>query len=111
MDNYVEMRHSVTQVSYLLKKYVDSVLYALTCRKLISLDQLLPVLSREAYPQDEPRGWIPLYAMVTFRPDISYAAAKRRATRQNKLLAALGWVAILAPSLLVTSLVWKIGTR
>ncbi|KAM6500602.1 FAD/NAD(P)-binding domain containing protein [Amanita muscaria] len=111
MDNYVEMRHSVTQVSYLLKKYVDSVLYALTSRKLISLDHLLPVLSREAYPQDEPRGWIPLYTMVTFRPDISYAAAKRRATRQNKLLNALGWVAILGPSLLVTSLVWKIGTR
>jgi len=46
-------------------------------------------LSRTAFPTVHPRGWLPLYTMVTFRPDISYATAKRKAARQGTILTAI----------------------
>ncbi|KAF8636532.1 hypothetical protein AX17_003345 [Amanita inopinata Kibby_2008] len=95
MDNYVEMRHSVTTISYLLKKTVDNILYTLTARKPVLLDSVTPLLSRVPYPPGDPSGWLPLYTMVTFRPDISYAAAKRKAAQQNNVLIALGWIGTL----------------
>jgi len=95
MNNYVEMRHSVTTVSYLLKKYIDNVLYALTWRRPVLLDSLVPVLARQPYPLSKACGWIPLYTMVTFRPDINYATAKRKAILQNQLLVVSGWLGIL----------------
>ncbi|KAF8628453.1 hypothetical protein AX15_003968 [Amanita polypyramis BW_CC] len=114
MDNYVEMRHSVTTVTYLLKKYVDNVLYALTCRKPVSLENLVPVLAQIPYPPGKPGCWMPLYTMVTFRPDISYDAAKRKASQQNKLLVMLGWVSLSLCCVLVAFLariMWdRIGT-
>ena len=94
------MRHSVTTVTYLLKKCVDNVLYALTCRKPVSLESLVPVLTHTPYPSGKP-SWVPLYTMVTFRPDISYATAKRKAGQQNKLLVVLGWASILLCCVLV----------
>lgn len=39
----------------------------------------------------EPRGWLPLYTMVTFRPDISYATVKKRVDRQSRILTFAGW--------------------
>jgi len=33
--------------------------------------------------------------MVTFRPDINYATAKRKAILQNQLLVVSGWLGIL----------------
>jgi hypothetical protein len=36
-------------------------------------------------------GWLPLYTMVTFRPDISYAAARKRAEVQTRVMTVLGW--------------------
>lgn len=95
MDNYVEMRHSVVTVSYLLKKIVDNVLYALSCRKPVSLSSLVPDLARMPYSPGKAGGWIPLYTMVTFRPDISYAAVKRKASQQNRLLVTMGCAGIL----------------
>ncbi|TFK29851.1 FAD/NAD-binding domain-containing protein [Coprinopsis marcescibilis] len=94
MDNYLEMRHSVTTLTYIVKKVVDNILYSLTSRKMISLSSLCPTLSRMPYPIEEPRGWIPLYTMVTFRPDISYATAKVRAERQAAILEGLVWAGI-----------------
>ncbi|KAG2020383.1 kmo protein [Coprinopsis cinerea AmutBmut pab1-1] len=91
MDNYIEMRHSVTTWSYLVKKAVDNILYTLTSRKMVSLPSLVPTLSRMAYPPEAPRGWLPLYTMVTFRPDISYATAKAKAERQARILDGLIW--------------------
>ncbi|KAH8833837.1 FAD/NAD-binding domain-containing protein [Flagelloscypha sp. PMI_526] len=41
-----------------------------------------------------PSAWLPLYTMVTFRPDISYATAKRRAHRQSTILTVLAWTNI-----------------
>ena len=72
------MRHSVTTPAYLFRKALDNLLYALT------VDQVAPDLSKseeleDPFPTRGPTGWLPLYNMVTFRPDISYAAVKRKA--------------------------------
>lgn len=91
MDNYHEMRHSVTTLSFLFRKTVDNLLYTLTRRKVVSLASLRPMLSRVPYPTGEPGGWLPLYTMVTFRPDISYSTAKAKAMRQSRILDLLAW--------------------
>jgi kynurenine 3-monooxygenase len=70
---------------------VDNLLYTLTRQKMVSLSSLQPTLSRVPYPTGEPRGWLPLYTMVTFRPDISYSTAKAKAERQSRVLDALVW--------------------
>lgn len=63
MRNYVEMRHSVTSSLYLLRKSVDSLLSRLM-----------------------GDTWLPLYTMVSFRPDIPYSRAVRQEQRQKKLI-------------------------
>lgn len=49
------------------------------------------LFSRVLY-EGEPKGWVPLYTMVTFRPDISYATAKHKVARQSRILATVGWI-------------------
>ncbi|KAJ7046687.1 hypothetical protein C8F04DRAFT_1205820 [Mycena alexandri] len=90
MANYVEMRHSVTTPAYIFRKAVDALLYSLTARGISSLPSLVPLLSQVPFASDIS-GWIPLYTMVTFRPDVGYATAKRRAERQSRILTSLGW--------------------
>jgi len=101
MDNYVEMRHSVTTPAYIFKKAIDDILFSLSSRQYTSLASVGPLLSQVPFPSQEPSGWLPLYTMVTFRPDISYATAKRKAARQSHILSVLGAVALGATSLAV----------
>lgn len=63
MRNYTEMRHSVVSTPYLLRKKLDAFLSG-------SLGNY----------------WLPLYTMVTFRPDISYSEALSRETKQAKIV-------------------------
>ncbi|VVT50622.1 uncharacterized protein SAPINGB_P002825 [Magnusiomyces paraingens] len=63
MRNYIEMRHSVISMSYLLRKKLDNFL-----------------------SKTFGNHWLPLYTMVTFRPDISYSEALRRETLQAKIV-------------------------
>jgi kynurenine 3-monooxygenase len=44
-----------------------------------------------AFTGTNPRGWLPLYTMVTFRADIPYSIAKRRAEKQGNVLELVGW--------------------
>ncbi|TDL27357.1 FAD/NAD-binding domain-containing protein [Rickenella mellea] len=88
MDNYVEMRHSVATPWYLFRRTLDQLFYAMSSHYRLTDGPLIP---RDAFPSGSPAGWIPLYTMVTFRPDISYAAAKRKAEAQTRLVTALGW--------------------
>ncbi|KAJ7285941.1 FAD/NAD-P-binding domain-containing protein [Mycena rebaudengoi] len=90
MANYVEMRHSVITPAYIFRKTIDALLYSLSSRRIISLPSLIPLLSRMPFAP-QVSGWLPLYTMVTFRPDIGYATAKRRAERQSRILSGLGW--------------------
>lgn len=91
-NNYVEMRHDVTSPMFLFKKAVDNVLYMLSRRQRLSLASFGSALASVPFPAGEPSEWIPLYTMVTFRPDVSYATAQRKARRQARVLTVLGWL-------------------
>jgi len=89
MDNYIEMRHSVTTPMYLFKKALDNLLYTVTFNKdaLVSITRSLATVP---FPSSNPNGWLPLYTMVTFRPDVSYATARKKAARQSVILTFAG---------------------
>jgi kynurenine 3-monooxygenase len=78
----IEMRHSVTTPAHKLKRMVDNLLFSLTCRTPVTLTDLGALPPGVTFPAGRPRGWLPLYTMVTFRPDISYAKARRKAAEQ-----------------------------
>lgn len=63
MENYIEMRHKVVSTLYLVRKKLDNVLY-----KLLG------------------DNWLPLYTMVSFRPDVRYSRALSEHSRQNKVI-------------------------
>ncbi|KAH7889306.1 hypothetical protein F5I97DRAFT_1801998 [Phlebopus sp. FC_14] len=90
MDNYVEMRHSVTTPLYLFKKAIDNLLYTITSWRKPSPQFVMESLSRVPFPTSRPTTWLPLYTMVTFRPDISYATARRTAMKQSDTLGVVG---------------------
>jgi len=89
MDNYVEMRHSVVTPAYLFRKTLDNFLYSLTA-KSVTVKSLIPALSQKPFLSNIS-GWLPLYTMVTFRPDISYSNARRKAAKQRQILEYAGW--------------------
>ncbi|KAG8686946.1 kynurenine 3-monooxygenase, mitochondrial precursor [Ceratobasidium sp. 394] len=82
MGNYVEMRHSVTTPVYRLRKSIDAFLSRFT--PFVPWQSLIPVLATTTFPPGAAKGWISLYTMVTFRPDISYATAQRKAREQAR---------------------------
>ncbi|KAF8758419.1 Kynurenine 3-monooxygenase [Rhizoctonia solani] len=84
MGNYVEMRHSVTTPIYRLRKWIDGVLAGFT--PSVPWQGLIPALAQTTFPVGAARGWISLYTMVTFRPDISYATAQRKAREQAEMI-------------------------
>lgn len=61
---------------------------------MVSLESLAPVLAKVPYPPGNPKGWLPLYTMVTFRPDISYAAVKKKAASQAAVLTRIIWIGV-----------------
>ncbi|GJE90845.1 hypothetical protein PsYK624_069890 [Phanerochaete sordida] len=97
MDNYTEMRHSVTTPAYLFRKSLDNILYYLTApgASLVRPEELnaRAAAQQEPFPATHPAGWLPLYTMVTFRPDISYATVRRKARRQGDILGYATWAA------------------
>jgi kynurenine 3-monooxygenase len=105
--NSIEMRHSVTTPSYLFKKAVDGVLYSLTSRRSFTLASLTPLLSPGPFPAGQPSGWLPLYTMVTFRPDIGYATARHKAERQSRILSNVGWLSGVMLATAGLSLAWN----
>ena len=86
------MRHSVTTPGYLFRKALDNILYALTTHQLAPE----PTAADDPFPTRAPSGWLPLYTMVTFRPDISYALVKRKAQRQTAILNYASWISAAA---------------
>lgn len=71
---------------------MDNILYSLTA------DQVTPAVispgpapAQSAFPTKSPSGWLPLYTMVTFRPDIGYATARRESRRQAQVLQYATW--------------------
>ena len=87
----IEMRHDVTTLAFRLRKKIDNLLYEFGGREPETVASLRPRFHRDVYPSSgQPRGWMPLYTMVTFRPDIGYAAAKSKAERQTRILNTVG---------------------
>ena len=84
------MRHSVATPSYLLLRTLNNLFAALTSRCQVMPPLVSPLLSSTPFPSPSPVGWIPLYTMITFRPDISYSTAKQKAEQQQKILKDLG---------------------
>jgi kynurenine 3-monooxygenase len=71
----------------MIKKRIDNVLYALSAPKNAKLT--LSDLKENIYGP-LPSGWIPLYTMVSFRPDIGYSAARKKAASQERLIERAG---------------------
>jgi len=94
MANYVEMRHSVATPSYMFLRAVDGLFSSITAGSQLARASALGLLSSVPFPTQSPSGWIPLYTMVTFRPDISYSTAQRKAARQRLVVSCLGWISI-----------------
>lgn len=63
LDNFIEMRDLVADPAFLLRKKIEARLHSL-------------------YPD----RWIPLYSMVTFRDDISYAHAYAQGQKQKSIM-------------------------
>ena len=80
----------MTTLSFRLRKKIDNLLYKLGGKRPETLESVGHRFHKDVYPSAQPKGWMPLYTMVTFRPDIGYAAAKRKAERQTRILNALG---------------------
>lgn len=83
------MRHSVTTPIYLFKKALDDLLYTITSSKN-SLGLATWSLDTVPFPSPNPAGWLPLYTMITFRPDISYATARKKVAKQSAILSFAG---------------------
>ncbi|KAF8320091.1 FAD/NAD-P-binding domain-containing protein [Clavulina sp. PMI_390] len=91
MQNYVEMRHSVTTVSYRVRRTLDAILSRIFPAQLLSPDLFdtatsLRHASTSILSRGTPSGWLSLYTMVTFRPDVPYAVAKAKAEWQNQVI-------------------------
>ncbi|KAI0306521.1 FAD/NAD-P-binding domain-containing protein [Multifurca ochricompacta] len=106
MNNYEEMRHSVTTLAHRLRRVVDNLLFSLTSRTPVTLASLGTFPAGVTFPSRTPQGWVPLYTMVTFRPDISYSSAKRKATEQSRVIANVGIVGSVALGIVSAGVAW-----
>lgn len=80
----------MTTLSFRLRKKIDNLLYELGGKRPETVASLGERFHKDVYPSAQPKGWMPLYTMVTFRPDVGYAAAKRKAEGQTRILNGLG---------------------
>ena len=105
-DLSVEMRHSVTTLIYILRKFLDNLLYSLSSPLMVSLESLAPVLAKVPYPPGKLKGWLPLYTMVTFRPDISYATVRKKSASQAAVLTRIIWIGVVTLCVAGTWTMW-----
>ena len=84
------MRHSVTTPAYRFRKALDNLLYSLN-RQHVTAKDVIGSLANQTFV-NSPSGWLPLYTMVTFRPDLSYSTVRRKYERQSHLLSVAAWL-------------------
>ncbi|KAJ7359818.1 FAD/NAD-binding domain-containing protein [Mycena albidolilacea] len=87
MNSHYNLRRGFATLSYMIKKHIDNVLYALSAQKNANLT--FSDLKENIYGP-LPSGWIPLYTMVSFRPDVGYCAARKKAASQERLIERVG---------------------
>ncbi|KAJ7205263.1 FAD/NAD-binding domain-containing protein [Mycena pura] len=87
MENHLKLRHGVATWSYMIKGFIDNILYAISEKSaFMDYSTLTQIISSPKAPS----AWIPLYTMVSFRPDIPYSVAKKKAERQERLIDRFG---------------------
>jgi kynurenine 3-monooxygenase len=87
------MRHSVATPAYKFSKAIDNVLSWMTApRRSAAAWYELSQQEGGPFRLGEPQGWLALYTMVTFRADIRYAMAKKKALRQGRMLKWCAWL-------------------
>lgn len=77
MDNYNEMASKVTKTSFLFRKKIDYYL-GKYCNGKLGFQ------------------WVPMYSMISFRPDIAYSKAVALEARQDRILNAVQYTGITA---------------
>lgn len=82
MGNYIEMRDKVTRIDYVMRKALDG------------------FLAKSWFLRGK---WLPLYTMVTFRPDLNYSEVVKREDRQSKIIK---WMFRLATTSMILGLVF-----
>lgn len=85
----LEMRHNVTTPAYLARKALDNFLYSWSSQQ-VTPSSFTIAEKHDPFPTYWPSGWLPLYTMVTFRPDVSYSTVKRKSNRQTEILKNIG---------------------
>lgn len=101
----VEMRSKVTNPLYKFRKGVDALLNTLFRPPAVPSRD---VLRREAFPTPANSGWMSLYELVTFRPDISYADAEDVTIWRDKRLSAVGVLMALSATTLASYKMYKV---
>ena len=81
-----EMRSHVLSPLHHLRRFVDSIFSAIMPSQRVTTLSLT-----EPFPTKRVQGWVSLYEMVTFRPDIGYGEALRREQWQKRIVSYLGY--------------------
>ena len=81
------MRSKVLSPLHRIRRHVDMIL-----SKLLPSHAVSQLSLTNPFPGQPVRGWNSLYEMVTFRPDIGYAAALRTERYQK---AVVEWIGLL----------------
>lgn len=122
-----EMRDSVVSPFYHLRRVIDSIFSSVakaspeqpiilpdvtvTDSPRPQTSSVLPTVASLPFPTPILNGWIALYHMVTFRPDVSYKEALRKERAQQKMVTTVvGLVTAGVGVLGLSGLVWA-GTR
>lgn len=84
LDNYVEMRYTVTTKKFMFRKYLDSILHTIF-----------------------PKSWMPLYTMVSFSR-LRYSEIVEKRKFQDKIITSVTKLTLTSGTLLLAStLIWK----
>lgn len=88
----VEMRSKVLSPLHILRRHLDTLLSNLIPRPAsASPASGFGISLTDPFPGQPVRGWNSLYEMVTFRPDIGYAAALEREKWQGRVVERVAW--------------------
>ncbi|WVQ85327.1 kynurenine 3-monooxygenase [Cryptococcus sp. DSM 104549] len=92
LQNYTEMRSHVLSPLHHLRRHLDTLLTTLFPSSHSPSSPSRPSLSlTDPFPTKRVKGWISLYEMVTFRPDVGYAEALRKEQWQKDVMGWAGW--------------------
>jgi kynurenine 3-monooxygenase len=82
------LRRDCTTPSFYIRRAIDHALATVMApRSTASAAAQVDAVS--AYAAAQPKGWLPLYEMVTFSPWLRYSSARERAAKQARVVHAV----------------------